>query len=92
MLNIIFVKSDMSGPSATAGKRLNIIFVKSVLLRPSATARKRLNIIVLRSVLPGPSATAKHGQCWGSVTFCCGSGSPDPYVLTNGSGSHSFLH
>ncbi len=19
-------------------------------------------------------------QCWGSVTFCCGSGSPDPYL------------
>ncbi len=30
----------------------------------------------------------------GSMTFWCGpgSGSPDPYLLTNGSGSDSFLH
>ncbi len=24
-------------------------------------------------------------QCWGSVTFWCGFGSPDPYIVTYGS-------
>ncbi len=30
----------------------------------------------------------RRKQCWGSVTFWCGSGSADPY-LNNGSGSNS---
>jgi hypothetical protein len=46
-------------------------------------ASKSCNFVILVSIIISY-------QCWGSVTFRCGSGSSDPYLpLTNGSGSGS---
>jgi hypothetical protein len=55
--------------------------------------RLLLNIDTVLLLLVGAGwILVNCNQCWGSVTFWCGSGSADPYLLTNrfesGSGSN----